>query len=367
MPITPPTFDELFLNFRTAMEAQGFTHWSEGSRIGAIGKVFSAYLRDQWEALADLESQTNPKTARGIYLDRIGEMFGVRRLPPQAASTLGRGPAVKFTNNGSTTVVVPVNTRVWGSNDPDIAFFTISAVNIAGGAEGFVDVVARQTGDQHNVGVGVLNQHNAGMGQLTVTNVRPIGGGSSFESDDAYRFRISQSLQSRNGATEIAIRQALLKVPGVRDALVQSGVRGNGSVDIVVVPIDRTASADLLSAAQVAVADTVAAGVSWRVFPPKTRKIDLRVQLKLIGGTTVDQVAATVESAVRTYIDNLRVNDGNGGSDMIYNELVSRVQDADPNILDSIIDISVDGVPSLQTNVSTSAGERLVSGSVSIK
>jgi uncharacterized phage protein gp47/JayE len=367
MPITPPTFDELFLNFRTSMEAIGFTHWSEGSRIGAIGKVFAAYIRDQWDALADLEAQSNPKTARGIYLDRIGEMFGVRRLPPQSASTLGRGPAIKFTNNGSTPLTVPLNSRVWGSNDPDIAFFTTQAVNIAAGGEGFVDVVAGQSGELHNVGVGVLNQHNAGMSQLSVTNVRPIGGGSSFESDDAYRFRISQSLQSKNGATEIAIRQALLRVPGVKDALVQGGVRGNGSVDVIVVPIDRVASADLLSAANVAVADTVAAGISWRVSPPKTRKIDLKIQLRLVGGTTIDQVAATVESAVRTYVDNLRVNDGNGGSDMIYNELISRVQDADPNILDSIVDIVVDGVPSLQTNVTTKAGERLVSGSVSVK
>jgi uncharacterized phage protein gp47/JayE len=138
-------------------------------------------------------------------------------------------------------------------------------------------------------------------------------------------------------------------------------------VDIVVVPIDRVASADLLSEAQAAVADTIAAGISWRVLPPKTRRIDVRVQLRLVGGTAIDQVSATVESAIRTYIDNLRVNDGNGGSDMIYNELISRVQDADPNILDSIVDIAVDGVPSLQTNVTTKAGERLVSGSVSVR
>lgn len=366
MPITPPTFDEMFLNFRTSMESIGFTHWNEGSRIAAIGKVFVAYIRDQWDALSDLETQSNPKTARGIYLDRIGEMFGVKRLPPQTSSTLGRGPAVKFTNNGGTSIAVSINTRVWSSSDPDVAFFTTQSVTIAAGSEGFVDVVAGQPGEIHNIGVNVLDQHNAGMSQLSVTNVRPIGGGSSFESDDAYRFRISQALQSRNGATEIAIRQAILKVPGVKDALVQGGVRGNGSVDIIVVPIDRVASADLLSAANVAVADTVAAGISWRLMPPKTKQIDLKIQLRLQGGTTIDQVAATVEAAVRTYIDNLRVNDGNGGSDMIYNELISRVQDADQNIADSIIDISVAGVPSLQTNVTTLAGERLVSGSVSI-
>src|SRR6266566_5897262 len=130
MPISPPTFEELFSNFQTQMQALGFTHWSEGSRIGAIGKVIAAYVRDQWEALSDLEAQSNPSTARGIYLDRIGQMFGVQRLPPQAASTLGRGPSVQFTNNGATSVTVPLNTRVWSSSDPDIAFFTTQAITV---------------------------------------------------------------------------------------------------------------------------------------------------------------------------------------------------------------------------------------------
>lgn len=349
------------------MQALGFTHWAEGSRIGAIGKVISAYFRDQWEALSDLEAQSNPSTARGVYLDRIGQMFGVQRLPPQPASTLGRGPAIQFTNNGATSVTIPLNTRVWGASNPDIAFFTTQAISIAGGQQGFVDVVAKSTGEQNNIGVNAIDSQNTGLSQVSVTNVRPIGGGSSFESDDAYRFRISQALQSRNGATEIAIRQALLQVPGVKDALIQGGVRGNGSVDIVVVPIDRIASSDLLAAVQVAVANTVAAGISWRISPPKTRKINVVVQLSLQGGTTIDQVSANVETAIRTYIDNLRVNDGNGNSDMIYNELVARVQDSDAGIIDSIINISVDGIPSLQTNVTTNPGERLVSGSVSIK
>lgn len=366
MPITPPTFDDIFNGFRTAMEQIGFSHWEEGSRIGAIGKAFAAYIRDQWESLADLEAQSTPSTAQGIYLDRLGEMFGVKRLPPAAASTVGRGPAVQFTNNGATTVTIPLNTRVWGSGNPDVAFFTTQSLSIAAGTQGFVDVVARTTGEQHNVGVGAIDSSNAGLGQVTVTNVRPIGGGSSFESDDAYRFRISQALQARNGATEIAIRQALLKVPGVKDALIQGGVRGNGSVDIIVVPIDRVASTDLLDAANIAVADTIAAGISWRVSAPKTKKIDVDIQLRLNQGITIDQVRATVESAVRGYIDNLRVNDGQGASDMIYNELVSRVQDSSADILDSIINITVNGVPSLQTNVTSDPGERLVSGSVSI-
>jgi uncharacterized phage protein gp47/JayE len=236
--------------FQEAMRQLGFTHFEEGSRIGAIGLVFSAYAADLWNALRDLEEQADVRTARGIYLDRLGEQFGVPRLPPQPASTVGKGPAVKFTNNGLTAITIPAQTRVWNADEPDVAFFTQSDIVLQGGAEGFVDVLAGNTGEAHNIGAGVLTSHNAGMGQVSVTNTRPIGGGTFIESDAAYRFRISQSIQARHGATEISIRQALLALPGVRDATIQPGARGNGSVDILLIPIDRFASQALLDAAE---------------------------------------------------------------------------------------------------------------------
>jgi uncharacterized phage protein gp47/JayE len=366
MPIRPPSVDELYQTGRSALTTLGFNHWEEGSGIAAIVRVMAGYLADQWSVIADLEQQTNPADAKGIYLDRFGEQFGVPRIPPQVATTVGRGPAVQFTNNGSTAYTIPAHTRVWSAADPDLAFFTLQPLTLSAGAVGYADVIAGSTGEGHNIGVNVLNSHNAGMGQVSVTNIRPVGGGSFFESDDAYRFRISQALQARHGATATAIRQELLKVPGVRDALVHPGVRGNGSLDVLVIPIDRYASNELLANCEQAVATTVAAGISWRVMPPKTRRIDLRIQLRLLGGTSLDDTKALVEAAVRGYVDNLRVNDGNGGSDLIYNELISRVQDASADILDSAVDLSVDGIPSLQTNVTTNPGERLVSGSVSI-
>jgi uncharacterized phage protein gp47/JayE len=366
MPLAVPAYSELYDTFRTEMEQLGFTHWAEGSRIGAIGRVLAAYMVDLWSTLSEVEAQGNPSTARGLYLDRLGEMFGVLRLPPQAASTVGKGPAVQFTNNGATTVTLPTGTRVWASAQPEIGFQTVQSLTLGAGQQGFVDLVAVGAGEAFNVGAGQLNSHNAGMGQSSVTNIRPVGGGTFTESDAAYRFRIKEALAAKHGATEGALRQACLSLPGVRDALVSSGGRGAGTLDVMLVPIDRYASDELLSAAAQAVGDTVAAGISWRVMTPRNRRIDVRVQLRLTPGVTLADQQAPVEAAIRGYIDNLRVNDGFGGSDLIYNELVSRVQDASTGILDSVLDLTVDSVPSLQTNVATRRGERLISGVVSV-
>ncbi len=366
MPVTPPTYEELFARFRREMETLGFTHWSEGSRIGAIGRVTSAYLKDLWDQLTYLETQLDPTTARGVYLDRIGAVFGVVRQGPQTATTLGKGPAVKFTNNSGVSYTIPAGTRVWGSGDNTVAFLTFQTLTLTAGQEGYVDVTARQAGEQHNIGVGQLDSHNTGYGNLLVTNVRPIGGGALSESDESYRFRILNALQSRHGSTPLAIEQELLKLPGVRDVVIHPGVRGNGSIDVLVVPVDRYLSQTLLQACQQAVRDIVAAGISWRVMGPKTRRVDVTVQLRLGNGLTVAQVRPLVDGAVRAYLDNRRINDGRGDSDLIYNELVERVMSASPDIVDSAITVSVDGVPSLQTNILTEAGERLVSGAVSI-
>jgi uncharacterized phage protein gp47/JayE len=348
------------------METLGFNHWAEGSRIGAIGKVTAAYLADLWSTLSFLETQLDPSTARGIYLDRIGATFGVTRQVPQTASTLGKGPALKWTNNTASSVTIPAGTRVWGEQDATLAFTTTSALTLASGQEGYVDLVAIQPGEDFNVGVGTLTQHNTALANVTVTNVRPIGGGSLAESDAAYRFRILNALQSRHGSTRLALEQHLLKLPGVRDVLVRPGARGNGSIDILIIPVDRYLSPDLLAACKQEVAEIVAAGISWRVTGPVTRRVDVRVQLRMVSGTTVAQVRSRVDAAVRAYLDNLRINDGQGGSELIYNELISRIQDASPEILDSAVTLTLDGVPTLQTNLVPEPGERLVSGGVSI-
>jgi uncharacterized phage protein gp47/JayE len=366
MPITPPSYEELFLQFRTEMEQLGLNHWAEGSRVGAIGRVMAAYQADLWSALAFMEGQLNPSTATGQYLTKIGEMFGVTRQGPQYASTVGKGPTVKFTNNTGGSVTIPAGTRVWSSLDPTVAFTTTSSIVISAGQEGYADVVAVQAGEEYNIAAGQMNSHNLSVANVTVTNVRPVGGGTFPETDDAYRFRIIKALQARNGSVTTAIEQAVLKVPGVRDVVIHPYVRGNGSFDVIVVPIDRYASTALLEACKDAVKAVAAAGVSWKVYPPITRRVDLRIQLHLVAGATLASVKPQVEAAARAYIDNLRVDDGKGGSSLIYNELISRIQDASPDIVDSTVNLSVDGIPSLQTNITTNAGERLVSGSVTI-
>jgi len=349
------------------MEKLGFTNWSQSSRIGAIGKVTSAYLIDLWSTLAELERQVNPSTARGQFLDRIGEQFGVKRRGSTVASTVSQGPVVKFTNNGVSSVTIPASTRVWVPSDPDLAYLTAQAVQVAAGGEGFADVTSIGIGDAFNIGANQIGAHNMGDTNVTVTNVRPIGGGSIIESDASYRFRILQTIQARNGSTETAITQAALSVPGIKSVVINPGVRGNGSIDVIVVPISQVVTPAILSRVESEISQVIAAGISWRVLAPVNKRINVTVQLKIAPSNTLANIKALVDSSIRGYIDNLRINDGNPGSTFIYNELVSRIMDASSDIIDSSVVVSLDGIQFLQTNLSNKSGERFVTGAVSIK
>lgn len=363
--IIPPTYDELLEIGRQELEPLGFNYWGEGSGIGAILKIQALYASQLWQGVAAAGSQLDLASAQGVYLDRIGEGLGVTRLPAQVATTLGLGAALKFTNTGGIEVTLPAGTRIWNSVEPSVAFFTDAALVLSAGAEGYVHVTAGQSGERHNLGANVLDAHN-GPSQVTVTNVRPLGGGALTESDASYRYRISQAWQARSGGTETAIRQALLRVPGVRDILLYPGIRGAGSLDVLVVPVDRFASQELLTACEQATAEVVAAGISWRVRAPVPRRVNVNVKLRLTPGASFAEISVLVETQVRAYLDNLRTNDGAGGSSLIWNELISRVQDAHADIIDSEITLNVDGVPLLQTNFTPNPGDRLVSHSVSV-
>lgn len=364
---TPRTSEEVFARFRATMEPLGFTHWSQGSNIGAIGRIFAEELSAAWTTLSDIERNLSLSEASGIHLDNIGLTYGIRRHQPTFAHTIGSGPVVQFTNNGGTQVTISAGTRVWNPDVDDIAFLTVNQLVLESGQQGYVDVHAVNAGETHNVAAGQLTVHNAGMTSISVTNIRAITGGAYAESDERLRYRISLALTARSLATPVAIESAVLAVPGVKQVIINPLSRGNGTLDVIVVPISRVMSNELRVSLETVLENTVAAGTSWRLIEPVAIRIDAEITLVLKPGYRLEQVKALVDLSVRGYIDNLDINDGNGNSDLIYNELVSRVQGASSGIIDSQISLSREGNRTLSVNLSPEPNQRFISGSIQIR
>lgn len=122
-------------------------------------------------------------------LDDFVQLFGLSRLAPKRATgtvTFYRGPGEAFE-----PVQIPVGTQIASDTQPPYFVSTVTpAVMNQGVLSVDVPVQAVQAGPQGNIGAGSLTIVRTPVdGVLTVTNVNPLSGGTSAETDSELRAR----------------------------------------------------------------------------------------------------------------------------------------------------------------------------------
>lgn len=356
MPITVPSKDELVNFIQQALkERAGITNFSESSVAGTLANVLAATLSDIYGDLAELEEQTNLSTAYGVYLDKIGDLYGVKRLRNRTATTVGSGASVLFTNPTASIMVVPVHTRVWASGNYNLAFYTETEVSVPAaddnGVAGrqYVDVTAAGTGEAYNIAANTLTNHNVGSLLLQVTNVRAIQNGQDIEGDDNYRYRIQNAILARQGQNETTLRMRLLELPGVRDVDIRPLARGTGTVDAVIVPVDRYVTTQLLEDAQDAAEDAVSLGVSVLVKAPIEHPVDLEIQIAVKASADKTTAKTQVAAAVRSLIDNLPMGNDDGDGDLVMSDVIAYAKNASTDVTE--INVSSLKIDNKQANL----------------
>ncbi len=367
MPILIPNINNIKSKLRRQIEDRtGITNWTDGSIARMLLELPIDYLDDLWESVKSSEESGRLDTAVGDDLDLLGVMFNITRLPAYAATTVGTGPSLKFTNNGSSDASIPAGTRVWPSESSERSFLTTSALLVPAGGEAYAEIRADGVGSYYNVGPSTIDSHNLPLSNIQVTNVLPISNGEFRESDDHYRARISKAISVLEGGTEAAIREACLGIPGVRDVIINRYARGARTMEIMILSIGPTTSS-MLGAAQVAVDEVLAFGIDAEVVAPTEREVDVVATVRLNSRAAVVDVRNAVTSAIAGYIDNLPIETGYGEGTLYFNELLSRVMDASPYIEDANLLIRIDGQPVLQTNQQPLAGERFITHNISMR
>lgn len=376
LPITVPTREELTsLIEKSLQERAGITNFSESSVAGTLSNVLAALMSDIYTNLADMETRSNLSTAYGPYLDRIGELYGVTRLKSKAATSVGGGPSVLFTNPSAATIVVPAHTRIWSKNNYNVAYYTEADAPIppadSNGVAGkaYVDVTAAGPGEIYNVAPNTLTVHNVGSQLLQVTNVRSLNNGTDLESDENYRYRIKNAILARQGDNETALRMRLIALPGIRNIEIQPLARGTGTVDVIIVPMDRYVTEELLAAAQAAAQEAVSLGVSVKVKPPVEHPVDIDIQLAVKASADRVTVKSLVSSAVRSLIDNLPMGASTeaGTGDLILSDIIAAAKNASADVRDvNIAKLRVDNRPANLVNQKVLPGERFYLQSIKV-
>lgn len=183
-----------------------------------------------------------------------------------------------------------------------------------------VAVQSVNAGSGSNVQAATLTQIASTLfGIPIVTNTGPIQDGQNAESDEAFRARFVEYLNSLSKATEVAILEALQAIQaGLKISLFENvlaiGNPPTGFVDpyygnIVAIIDDGSGnpSANLKQAANNAVNTTRAFGIQYQVLPPAVVVPSIELNIKVDPAFTNTVVETAVQTAIIAMINSLAI------------------------------------------------------------
>ncbi len=335
---------------RQLTQETNITQLSPGAKARAILEIVSRQLSEQYQIFDVNLANAYLSTAKGEFLDYMGEIVGIERLQPVSAGTVSGSQNVIFYThaatfgaiNDSNDIVIPKGTRLWttpttpGSDDSIFYYVSEETILPAASVQFALPVEATQQGDLFNVGQDTLVNHDfanytdQANATLLVRNRAAITSGRSLEIDSDFRYRISKQVTASEMGNQTAIRLATLSVPGVADISEVPYVRGLGTFGIYIKSLDARVSDELVDAVQDIVDEVQSFGNKGFALKPK--EIGIEMVLSLTYRETVpnrDRASITrdVVGAMYDYINNLNI-----GEDFIINEVVQRVMQVDDRI-----------------------------------
>jgi uncharacterized phage protein gp47/JayE len=363
MPNPTPTHKELEERiYQDIVQQTGISAPLQASTIGIISSTIAKELEKLYNLFQEQDRQRHISTASGAGLDAWGDNIGTRRKEAQKASSLGGRKALRISNNGSGPITVPVNTRVWSSEAPQIAFFTHAGVSISAGTSEDVHVVAAETGDVFNIEIGRIDSHSYAGADISVTNILPVSNGAFRESDEAYRQRLLQEYR-RRWTFNVSNCDALLRsIPGVRDVLLLDRNRGPGSFDAIVIPYNVSDTDAVVSNCQTVLDEATPIGVSAVVKGPVYRFLDLKFIIKFRPGTESarEAIRSSIKEQINARVSNLPVENGSGGGALALEPLLHAAGSSSPDVLSVDLQAGLDDIPlSPRGTVRIELGERI--------
>jgi len=288
--------------------------------------------------------------ASGSDLDKIALLFGLRRNSANRSIIVAGAKNFKFyvktgtfgSINGSSSIIVPTGTKIYTESTPVVTYTTIEEITLpSGSTEFYFSASADTNGTGGNVnGTNILNQHNfvnyvdRDNASLLVTNVYPVTIGVDRETDSAFRFRIMNSAKTMQKGNILALRFAILQLPGVADVVYEDRAYGVGTARLVIQPNTITLNPTIMDFAQQVAKSEAPIGTNIVVEQPDILQVRLSVTINFRTGTTSDEQSRIVQgvtSLISSYINNLPIN-----QPLLINQLAGQIIAFSPSKILSI-------------------------------
>lgn len=340
MPLFAKNLQELTADsLEELSRTTNITRFTPGAKARALTDSINKRLATTYKEFDLNLARAFVSAAPGQYLDLVGDLVGVTRERSIASAVDQNLEIIKFyvdsgtfgDVNATRDIVIPEDTRIsTRAGSAGIVYRVLTTqVLPASQNSGFVSAEAITPGEASNVGAGSLRFHNfvdysdQGNDSLKVTNVAPIANGQNLESDENFRFRISNRVLEAEAANETSIRLSCLATPGVADVLIIPRYRGIGTFGVVIESITPSASQTLIDSVSYRVDQVKAMGEIAYVRGPRELGLVVRTSVEYQSRLTdeeFDQIEQELDNVIRTAIGELGL-----GDDFSVNRVVSRM------------------------------------------
>lgn len=337
--------------------------------LGLIIKSTAQLLDGVYAEYENLERQKSLFTATGESLENWGLLFGVRRNQTTRASSTGFTRPCRFTNLTTSSQVIPSGTRVWNSENPQLAFFTTEAITLSAGNSGEVHIDAEEAGSLYNIPVGYLNNHSLTTANITVTNITPIINGAEQESDDSLRGRIIREFQRKATFNADICSSYLRQIGNVKEAIVMEFKRGVGTYDVILDLYSFENAESTVQLARDLLAEASPLGISYNIDTPKLRYLDINISLTFKPNSlNQDAIRSEIRAQINALISSLPVETGSGNGSLFLDQINGIAQASDLDIISINPQYGLDQEPIDNTGqVTINVGERIILRTINIQ
>lgn len=295
--------------------------FDKDSKTQALIDIFSDQLLTDRRDTITAFNNMQISQAVGEQLDKLGQSRGLPRLQETFAIVSRSELSLAFyvetgtfgDINSGTTILVPKGTKVTSNamqNDlGKVITYVLTEDCTCGSGEtvAYASARAEASGAEFNVGASVLRNHTfsgyADKSGLLVINFYSVLNGRKRETDDSYRFRLSQFYTSVASSNETKAQLVALTVPGVLDSRVLAGHFGIGTAGLVVLGTEYQSSTSLVSAVQRSVEAVSLPGVKVTAIPAVNALVDIEVTVK-----TTRVLTAVEQTRMKNTLRRLTVN-----------------------------------------------------------
>lgn len=179
------------------------------------------------------------------------------------------------------------------------------------------------------------------------------------ESDDNFRYRITNQCLTLATSNETAIRLTALLVDGVTDVILKPYSMGAGSFTVIVLSDEDVTANNILENVKQRLQTVHGYGIRYNVVSPTLTYISIKQKLYLddkLSDIEKQEIKYNVQLALTEYLSNLKI-----GEDIVIDKITQAIMNVSENILqESNISFYINGEKALYVNQSCRWFERFI-------